>query len=132
MRNKFGNKIGRISLIIAGSLSLVLGTIGIIVPILPTTPFLLLSAACYARSSQRFYNWLLNNRLFGVYIKNYREGKGVPGRIKYFTISLLWLTIILSVVYASENNYVRVLLICVAIAVSIHILTIKPKYPKKQ
>ena len=60
---------------IAGTVCLILGIIGIILPILPTTPFLLLAAGCYARSSERFYNWLLNNRILGSYIRNYREGK---------------------------------------------------------
>lgn len=127
MNKTYNNRIVRISLIIAGSLALVLGAIGIIVPILPTTPFLLLSAACYAKSSHRFYNWLLNNRLFGLYIKNYREGNGVPVRIKIFTISLLWVTIILSIIYASENNFVRLILLLIAISVSIHIILIKPR-----
>lgn len=127
MNKTYNNRIVRISLIIAGSLALVLGAIGIIVPILPTTPFLLLSAACYAKSSHRFYNWLLNNRLFGLYIKNYREGNGVPVRIKIFTISLLWVTIILSIIYASENNFVRLILLLIAILVSIHIILIKPR-----
>ena len=72
------NKFFRFLLIIAGTIFLVFGIIGIFLPILPTTPFLLLAAACYARSSKRFYNWLMNNKWFGNYIKNYNEGRGVP------------------------------------------------------
>ena len=63
------------------------------VPVLPTTPFLLLAAICYARSSERFYHWLLNNRWFGEYLKNYREGRGIPLREKTLTVLALWLTI---------------------------------------
>ncbi len=62
----------------AGLICLVLGTIGMVLPILPTTPFLLASAACFCKSSPRMYNWLLNNKYFGEYIKNYKEGKGLP------------------------------------------------------
>ncbi len=115
----------RCLLTIAGTISLVFGVIGIFLPILPTTPFLLLAAACYARSSQRFYNWLMNNRLFGNYIKNYREGRGVPLKFKIFTISLLWITILTSIYFVINNFWVEIILIIIAIGVTIHILTIK-------
>jgi len=68
---------------------MVLGIIGIIIPILPTTPFLILATLCYIRSSQRFCDWLLNNRSLGLYIKNYTQGKGMPLRAKVFTVILL-------------------------------------------
>ena len=83
------NKFVRGLLIIAGTFFVFIGTIGIFLPILPTTPFLLLAAACYARSSKRFYTWLLNNKLFGKFIRNYREGKGVPLKVKILTIFFL-------------------------------------------
>ncbi|MFO7676881.1 MAG: YbaN family protein [Thermoplasmatota archaeon] len=118
-------KIIRCLLTIAGTISLVFGVIGIFLPILPTTPFLLLAAACYARSSQRFYNWLMNNRLFGNYIKNYHEGRGVPLKFKIFTISLLWITILTSIYFVINNFWVEIILIIIAIGVTIHILTIK-------
>ncbi len=72
------NRIIRTLLIVCGTLCVGLAVVGIFVPILPTTPFLLLAAVCYARSSQRFLAWLLTNRWFGSYIKNYREGRGIP------------------------------------------------------
>ncbi|NLO20223.1 MAG: DUF454 domain-containing protein, partial [Ignavibacteria bacterium] len=65
-------------LIIAGSFSLILGLIGIVIPILPTTPFLLLSAACFFKSSDKLYNKLISSKYLGSYIKNYREKKSVP------------------------------------------------------
>ena len=111
-------------LIIAGSLLVGLGIIGIFVPMLPTTPFLLLAAACYARSSPKFYYWLLNNRWFGSYI-NYRQRKGIPLTIKIFTLALLWLTIETSAAFAAHSLTVRIILILIAVAVSVHILTIK-------
>ncbi len=112
-------------LFIAGTLSMVLGIIGIIVPILPTTPFLLLAAVCYIRSSQRFYDWLLNNRFLGLYIKNYTQGKGMPLRAKIFTVILLWITIGLSMWFAVQGVVIRVILILVAVGVTIHIVRIK-------
>jgi uncharacterized membrane protein YbaN (DUF454 family) len=112
-------------LIIAGSLLVGLGIMGIFVPMLPTTPFLLLAAACYARSSPKFYYWLLNNKWFGSYIRNYRQRKGIPLTVKIFTLALLWLTIGTSATFAVQSLTVRIILILIAIGVSIHILTIK-------
>lgn len=124
-RKTISNKIFRYILIIAGTIFLGFGIIGIFLPILPTTPFLLLSAACYARGSQRFYYWLINNKWFGNYIKNYREGRGVPLKFKIFTISLLWLTILCSIFFIINNFWIEILLIMIAIGVTIHIVTIK-------
>jgi len=114
-------------LIVAGTLSTGLGIIGIFIPILPTTPFLLLAAACYIRSSERFYQWLINNRIFGAYIRSYIEGRGMPIRIKIFTILLLWLAIGLSIAFGIQNTVVRIVLICVAIGVTTHICLIKKR-----
>jgi len=111
----------------AGTLSTGLGIIGIFIPILPTTPFLLLAAACYMRSSERFYQWLINNRIFGAYVRNYIEGKGMPVRIKIFTILLLWLTIGLSITFGIQNIVIRIVLICIAIGVTTHICLIKKR-----
>jgi len=119
------NKFFRYLLIISGTICLVFGIIGIVLPILPTTPFLLLAAACNARSSQRFYNWLMNNRWLGNYIKNYHDGRGVPLKFKIFTISLLWITILFSIYYVIDNLWVEVILFIIAISVTIHIITIK-------
>ncbi len=115
----------RILLIIAGTLSVGLGILGISVPVLPTTPFLLLAAACYARSSQRFYDWLLNNKYFGDYIRNYQQRKAIPLKVKVLTLALLWITIGCSVMFIVEIPLVRVLLILIAIGVSIHILRLR-------
>ncbi len=123
--DKKSNQLLRGILIIAGTIFLGFGIIGIFLPILPTTPFLLLSAACYARSSKRFYTWLINNKWFGNYIKNYREGRGIPLKFKIFTISLLWLTILFSIYCVIDNFWVEIILIIIAFGVTIHILTIK-------
>jgi hypothetical protein len=111
----------------AGTISTVIGIIGIFVPILPTTPFLLLAAACYTRSSERFYRWLLYNRIIGVYIRNYVEGKGMPLRAKLFTILLLWVTIGISIAVGTQNPIVRIVLVLVAIGVTLHIVLIKTR-----
>ena len=120
-------KVRKAFLFIGGIISLILGTIGIVLPILPTTPFLLLAAACFALSSEKFYNWLINNRVLGSYIRNYREGKGMPLKLKIFTITLLWVTILISVFFFITILWVQILLIIIAIVVTVHIILIRPK-----
>ena len=122
---KYSNKFIRAILIIIGTISVLLGLIGIILPLLPTTPFLLLGAASYAKSSDKFYNWLIGNRLFGSYIKNYREGRGIPLRVKITAISFLWITILITVIFFIPVFAVRILLIVIATGVTIHIVKIK-------
>ena len=119
------DKLKRQLLLIVGTMCVAIGVIGIFVPLLPTTPFLLLAAACYMRSSKRFYRWLLNNRFFGTYISNYIEGKGVPLRIKIYTIALLWTTISLSIFLISPSIVVKILLVLVAIGVTLHIILLR-------
>jgi uncharacterized membrane protein YbaN (DUF454 family) len=113
-------------LITIGTICVVIGVIGIFVPILPTTPFLLLAAACFLRSSPRFHSWLMNNRLFGTYIRNYTEGRGIPIRVKLFTIALLWATIGISI-WLTANLIVTVILLMVATGVTIHIVFIRAR-----
>ncbi len=114
-----------VALFVAGSISLGLGIIGVFVPLLPTTPFLLLAAACYIRSSPRAYRWLMANRLLGGYIRRYRDGEGMPLGAKVGIICLLWLTIGYSGVYVVDSVLVRGILALVAIGVTIHILSIR-------
>lgn len=115
----------RVVLVVAGSVSLFLGILGIILPLLPTTPFLLLAVACYARSSEKLYHWLLNHRLLGTHIRNYREGKGIPFRAKVTALSLLWLSIGYSALFLVPLLLVKLLLLFIALGVTIHILSIK-------
>jgi uncharacterized membrane protein YbaN (DUF454 family) len=126
MKDSILNKI----LVISGTFFLLIGLIGIIIPILPTTPFLLLSAACYARGSKKFYNWLINNKWLGEYIKNYHQGKGIPINVKILTIVFLWITILFSTFIIISNYLIQIILIVIAIAVTIHVLTIKTKKKK--
>ncbi|MBN1692085.1 MAG: YbaN family protein [Dehalococcoidales bacterium] len=111
----------------AGTACVGVGIAGIFIPILPTTPFLLLAAYCYMRSSNRLYRWLLNNRFFGSYVKNYVEGRGMPLHLKIITIALLWITIGLTTAFGVENIAIRIVLIIIAAAVTTHIVMIKAK-----
>ena len=114
----------KIALVIIGTAAVILGVVGIFLPLLPTTPFLLLAAACYVKASPKLYNRLINHKYLGSYIRNYREGKGVPLKTKMVAIALLWFTISLSAVSISRL-YISIFLLIVAICVTIHLLRIK-------
>ncbi len=116
-------------MVTAGVILVALAMLGIVIPVLPTTPFLLLAAFLFARSSDRMHDWLLNHRWFGPYIRNYREGRGMTARHKAFTIASLWLGIGFTIVFAVENPWVRLLLIAIACGVTFHLLRINTCLP---
>jgi uncharacterized membrane protein YbaN (DUF454 family) len=129
--NRKRQKVTKILLMAAGTVSLAFAAIGIVLPLIPTTPFLLLTAACYCRSSERMYRWLMNNKWFGEYIRNYREGRGIPLKTKIVAVTVLWATIGFSVFFLVPILAVQVGLFIVAIAVSVHIARL-PTFKKKQ
>jgi len=110
--------------VVAGTISLGLGALGVFLPVLPTTPFLLLSAAFYYKGSERMHRWLLNNKLFGNYIKNYKEGRGIALKAKAITLCLLWATICYSAFFIVNMIALQIVLFVIAGGVSIHILTL--------
>ena len=119
-------------LLALGMVSLATGVIGIFLPLIPTTGPLLLAAICFDRSSPRFHAWLMNNRYLGGYIKNYQEGRGLPMLQKVCTIGLLWSTILISIVFAVNALWGRVLLAAIAVAVTAHIVTLPTYKPVKE
>jgi len=123
-KERMSSKFKRGVFVVAGTIFLGLGCLGIFLPILPTTPLLLLSAACYYKGSKRMHRWLLNNKWFGKYIRNYMEGKGVSIRTKILAITLLWITICCSALFLVNIFFVQVILFVIALAVSIHIITL--------
>jgi hypothetical protein len=114
----------RILLMTCGTICIALAVLGLFLPLLPTTPFLLLAAACFARSSQTLHHWLLTNRWFGEYIRNYRAGVAVPLRRTIPAIALLWLTIGYTALAAVSDLWIRLILLAVAIGVTIHLVSI--------
>lgn len=124
------NRTKRIFLISLGIFFVVLGIIGIFIPVLPTTPFLIISAALFARSSKRFYDWLLKNRFFGKILSDYRRGKGIPVKVKIYLIVLLWITLAISAYFSRNILYIPVILLLVGIGVTIHISLIKTNRSK--
>ena len=106
-----------------GSVSLVLGIMGVFLPVLPTTPFLLLSAALYMRSSQRLYAWLMSHRHLGVYIRNFREHKALPLRVKIVSVTMVWATLLYCAFFVAREWWMSLVFIAIALGVSIHILS---------
>ena len=112
----------RILLLVAGTLSVALAILGIFLPLLPTTPLLLLAAWCYARSSERFYRRLLANRWLGPYIRNYREGRGMTARAKASSLVVLWLAMSVTIGVVTPVWWVSLLLVGIGSGVSIFLL----------
>ena len=117
--------LGKWLLMSLGILAMVVGLIGVVVPLLPTTPFLLLAAACFVRSSDTMYGWFTSNRLFGGFIRDYREQRGVSARAKIVALALLWGVIGYTALTAVDAAWLRVLLVAIAVAVTIHLLRLR-------
>lgn len=111
-------------LIVGGTLSLGLGIVGMLLPILPTTPFLLLTAWCYLRGSDRLYQWLMNHRVLGNYLKNYLKYHAITKSAKIALLAALWASLSISVAII-DGTIIRLILALVGIGVSIHLLTLK-------
>ena len=125
------NPVVRWTLLIGGFVLLGIGVLGMFLPLLPTTVFFLLAAWCFARSSERFHYWLHNNRFFGKYLANYRSKGGMTRGSKIFSIVFLLAGISVSVLFLTENLYIRILLAAIAVGVTWHLLTIKTIEEKK-
>lgn len=109
-----------------GTTLLGIGAVGVFLPVLPTTPFVLASFFCFTKSSKKAEKWILNNRYFGSYIKNYQTKQGVPLDVKIKSLLFLWIMLIVSMIYLNQG-YIFLLLIVIGIAVTAHILLIKTK-----
>lgn len=123
------NRILRYFLLVTGFLFLVLGVLGIFLPILPTTPFLLLAAACYVRSSERFYAWLLSHPTLSKYVLGYLDGQGIPAKAKKYTLLTLWLTLSLTL-FIVPLWPIRILLAVIGLSVSVYILRLPEPEPE--
>ncbi len=114
----------RCLLVIAGTISLALGFLGIFLPLLPTTPFILLSCYCYMKSSERLYNWIVNHRVFGEYIYNYLTYRAIRQQARIGALLFLWVTLLISI-FSISNVHVKILLFAVGIGVTIHLFALK-------
>jgi len=119
----------RVLLRVAGILCVIIGAIALLVPVLPTTPLLLLAAACFIRSSDRFYGWLIGHRWLGPIIRDYRERRGATLKVKISAVAILWCSIGFSLLFAVDTWPLRAVLIVVAVAVTAHLLMLRSVKP---
>ena len=121
------NKSIRLLWVLLGSISVGMGVIGIFVPGWPTTIFLIIASYFYIRSSDKLYNWLLNNKILGIYLKNYYSGKGMPVKAKIFSISMMWVFGLLSIFLWIPSNFIiiKIIVFILLIIGSIFILRVK-------
>ena len=121
------NKLIRLIFVFLGSIFVGLAVIGIFIPGLPTTPFLILAAYFYIRSSNKLYNWLINNKILGVYIKGYLSGKGMPLRAKIVSLMLMWIFGSFAVLYGIPNSlaFVKIIVFIILLIGTIFLLRVK-------
>lgn len=113
--------------LVSGFLLVTIGVIGIFLPVLPTTIFLILASACFIKSSPQANEWLRNHKVLGMYIKNYQDGTGLTIKSKIINITLLWLMISVSAFLFTELWYIRLLLFLIAVGVTIHLVLVKTR-----
>jgi Uncharacterized protein conserved in bacteria len=124
------NRTKKIIYISVGTISLILGAVGVFLPLLPTTPFWLLTCWCYIRSSRKMYDRVMRNRYFGGYIRDYVEDKAIPVRTKIGILTVMWLSAILTSLYLIHLLWVKIGLILISSAVTWHILAFPTKKAK--
>lgn len=116
----------------SGFLLVAIGVIGIFLPLLPTTIFLILASICFLKSSPKANDWLRNHKILGGYIDNYQNKTGLTRNSKIINIVTLWTSISLSAFLLTNELYIRIILLTIAISVTIHLLMIKTKQPNNQ
>ena len=115
----------RYILMFLGTVSLMLGVIGVFMPVLPTTPFLLLAAAAFLRGNKQLHHWLMTHPKFGTYISNFTQHKAIPLRVKIVSVTTLWLTLLYCAIFVAEHWALRAMFLAIAVGVTIHILSYK-------
>jgi hypothetical protein len=121
------NKFVRGLLLASGFLMSFLALLGFILPLLPTTPFLIAAAACFYRSSPRFYNLMMNNRYFGHTLRDYKAGKGISLRVKLVSLAFLWLSSLVSIIFFIPYLWLKMVVMVMVIGVTVHIYMIRTK-----
>jgi len=125
--SKLYPKFFRYLYLISGYMLVLIGVIGIFLPILPTTIFLILASACFIKSSPEANEWLRNHKILGEYVKNYQDKSGLSVKAKIFNIAFLWIMILSSAIFFTEELFIKLLLLTIAIGVTIHLLMVKTK-----
>ena len=114
----------KLLLTLLGIILLSLGAVGVLIPVLPTTPFVLLAAACFSTGCEKAAEWLRSSRVFGQYIENYRTKKGISRTLKIASIVFLWAGLATSIAI-TQKTWLSILLGAIGVGVTIHLLLIK-------
>ena len=125
------SKFKKIVFVALGFVLVGIGAVGIVMPLLPTTPFLVLAAILFSKSSERFHKWLLRNRVFGPYIRHYELGTGIPKSLKIRTIALLWPSLAITA-FLVDSLWARILLVIVGVCVTTHVVMIRSKKSNRE
>jgi len=120
----------KVVLTLVGVFALVLGVLGMFLPLLPTVPFLLLASACFARSSERLHKALLNHKVLGPYLRDFEQGKGMPFKAKLYTLALLWGSVAFSL-YRLDGTGLKAMLLVVGVGVTVYLCKFVPSLPPR-
>jgi hypothetical protein len=112
---------------LVGTISLLIGLIGIILPVIPTTPFILFSAWCYYRGSERFHDWLVNHPYLGPIVEEYGNGEGMTKESKIKAIILTWTAVLMTAVFILQSLLMRAIIIVIAVIGTIVLIRIKTR-----
>ena len=126
------NKILKSLLILCGFFFTFLAILGAILPLVPTTPFLIMAAACFYRSSERFYHMIMYNKYFGHYLRDYKSGIGIPLRVKIMALVFTWTSTLVSVFVFIPFLWLEILVVVVNLAITVHLLLVKTKSGNKE
>jgi len=126
------NRYTKALLVALGTCSVALGVVRMVLPLIPTTPFLLLAVYCYGRSSPRFLRWLLANRCFGAYLDNYLTGRGMVLRDKVVSLTTLWIALGITGATAVTGWRGRALLAAVGVGVTAHLVRLRTHRSKRR
>ncbi len=112
---------------VLGLVSLALGVLGVFLPVVPTTPLLLLAAFLFLRGNIKLYNWLMNHPKLGPYITDFMTHKSIPLHVKIVSIALMWTSLLCCAIFVAQTWWLRAVFIAIAVGVTIHILSYKTK-----
>ena len=114
----------RLLFTILGTLFLLVGILGVVLPLLPATPFLLLASACYVRGSPALHSWLMSNKYLGAYIINIKDNRSLPLKAKIMTLAVLWVSLLFSLSRA-DSLLVDATLLMVGLGVTALVVRLK-------
>jgi hypothetical protein len=119
------NEFKRVFLLCTGFFFVFLGILGAVLPVLPSVPFFIIASVCFSKSSRKFHDMLMNNKLIGPHIKRYHENNGIELKTKILLILLHWVGILGSSIFFVHGFLGRVLMVAIGVAATLYLLSLK-------